>query len=207
MNGDPDLGKETPPSGELVGKQTTLAWIDIFFGVLIAPIKTFRLIRAQHDAGHFLIGGAILATILAFTADGFRLTPGYTPQQSVMWIPVSIVGGLTLWLSTAFTVGLIAMIFGAPIARVKSVIVSLGWASLPWLLMTPFSILAKSIGGFAHLFSMIPGLWMFALMLLAITESFSLKAWQTAALCFVVPLVFGLSQFMQLLLCLAASAG
>jgi hypothetical protein len=183
------------------------SWIDSFLGTVVAPVCTFRRIRSQNEAGTFAIAEPLLAVLLVFTVDAFRSTSVKDVADVLWWVPVSLIGGLSLWFSTAAVVALVAMFFKVSTAKIRTASITLGWALLPWLFMTPLSLLAHNLGAFSHVLYVLPGLWVLALQIIALNESFSLCSWQAAVLIFVVPFLLAIAQFLQFTMNLSAVIG
>jgi len=183
------------------------SWIDSFLGTLVAPACAFRRIRNQNEAGNFAIAEPLLAVLLIFAVDAFRST-SMKDVSDVLWlVPLSLICGLSLWLTSAAVVALVAMFLGVSIAKIRTASMTLGWALLPWLFMTPLSLLTHNFGAFSHVVLVVPGLWVLALQIIALNESFSLRSWQAAVLIFVVPTLLGIAQFLQFTLNLSAVLG
>jgi VanZ family protein len=182
-------------------------WIEIFYGVLVSPAKTFAYITSQSRAGISNLTGACIVVFLVFMADAIRETNINRVQSVLFNIPMSIFFGITFWLVLFSSIALIATCFNAPKQNIKASLVAIGWSFVPWLFMGPVSCFKGAMGPAHILLALIPYIWMVSLQLLAINESYQLKGWQTLSLVFVVPVLFSLVNFMFIMQILGATVG
>ncbi|MFX7029388.1 hypothetical protein ABTH93_20830, partial [Acinetobacter baumannii] len=79
----------------------------------------------------FAIAGPLLVVILIFSMEAIRSSSAGEASEIVWLLPVNVIGGLILWLTTAGVVALTALFFGADKAKIKSASVTLGWSLVP----------------------------------------------------------------------------
>jgi hypothetical protein len=187
------------PAVEASSAPVPTNWIEIFFGILVEPIKTMRFLADANGKEFSGFGGAVLAVILPCALDGLRMT---SPSQLVMaWVnvPVSIILGLLMWTTLAGLFSLTGWIFGAPTDRARRAFVLTGWAFTPWTFMAPLYCFRDMLGFWFALLAVIPFAWMFVLQMLAVREAFQLKSVQMLLLFFAVPALYVLLQSLQLI--------
>jgi hypothetical protein len=196
---------EHPLGSKQFESVSSLNWIDTFTGVMLHPQQTFEhLCRLNATQLTGLTGAAVLV-VLVFALEGLRLSSASQLKWAFLNVPLAVIGGVIIWLGLAGVLCLTAACFNTPQDRVRSALVTLGWSFLPLIFLSPL-VLYKSLFGPATVLLMaIPLLWTFILQLLAITESFKLKGWQTITLVFLVPALFSIFQTAQLIQFLVAT--
>lgn len=180
--------------------QSTGSFIDLLYGVLAAPRKTFRhLSRASSDnwpsigvAGGIVIAGAAL--------DGLRFGPGFGgPAALVGNVVLSIYMGIMLWLSMVAVPAVLAKFFSFKRSKVQAFAVTSGWSFLPWVFMAPLSLWDPVLGsGSVFLFAVTLFCWIVYLLWIAAQESFSTTGKQTLCLLLILPQLIFLVTFLWL---------
>lgn len=190
-----------------VSNQGRLGFIEIFFGTLVSPVKTFRQLSedCRTDTNH--LPAAVALVIFVFALDALRLTPPNEIGWALFNVPAEVSGGITLWLLTAALVSLLAICFGIDSNKCRACFVTLAWSFLPWIFTGPIACFWKVLGRTHVLFMTIPLLWILILQIIAIKESFQLKLWRVLLLVLLVPPLFSFLQMMQFLQSLAAVVG
>lgn len=175
-------------------------WIDLFTGVLIAPVRTFDYLAELNANSLTGLGAATIAVIVPFALEGLRLTPANNLAMAWLQVPLSICLGLFLWLVGASFYALLAAIFGSSKAGCRSAFVLTAWAFAPWIFMGPLTCYKQLLGPAFPLVAFIPLAWAFALQILAVKRSFQLSSAHTVALFFVIPFLYqtqSLLEFVQ----------
>lgn len=172
-------------------------WIDTMVGVLLNPGATFSAMVPRNQDKLEGFGPAALTVLLAFLLDGIRMADAQHLGSAWVTVPLSILAGFVMWLTISAVISIAASCFGAPPARIRASFVALGWSFLPWIFMAPLFCYQHFFGPSFVLFASLPGLWIFILQMTAIKEIFALKAWQTVALVFGVPILLGVFQSLQ----------
>lgn len=188
-----------------VNHSNGIGFIETFLGTLIAPLQTFKQLaeECQTELAHLPFAFGIV--ILVFALDALRLTPANQIGMAVLNVPLEVTGGLTLWLLSAAVVGLAALCFGVDSAKVRAAFVTLAWSLLPWIFMGPIACFWKILGQAHVLLMSIPLAWILFLQIIAVKQSFQMKAWQALVLVLVVPTLMSWYQLMQFLQTLAAT--
>lgn len=203
----PESAPPEPIRADVQAAKPTLGPLDIFLGTLVCPVQTFRQLAQDcfHEANH--LPAAFGIVILIFALDALRLTPPNKLYYAVLGVPSEVVGGLTLWLLSAAVISLTAMCFGAEMAKVRALFVTMAWSLLPWIFLGPIACFWKVLGSTHVLFMTIPICWVFFLQLVAIKQSLQLKIWQVLCLALIVPTLLSWYQMMQFLGLFAALVG
>lgn len=176
-----------------------LHWMELFVGTLLSPAETFEQVREGCRSGFNYVPETFALVAIIFALDGLRLS-----ADSLAWSPLtmagSITGGMTLWLLSFALIGLVALCFSAEMYKVRASLIALGWSLLPWLFMAPITCFHSLLGPAHVVLAVVPLTWIFLLQLVAINQSYKLKAWQTLCLAMVVPSLLStlqLTQFLQ----------
>lgn len=182
-----------------------LELMEIFTGTLLAPVATFRRLVTEvaENGGNIPMAAAVVVCV--FALDGLRLTSPNHLEGAAFHMALSAGYGTFLWSSTAGAVALAGACFKQPSISAKAAFVTLGWSMLPWLFTAPLFAMKEALGVFYALLMCIPLVWIFCLQLIAITQSYRMQAWQTAALVLLVPGLISTVQFLQFIQSLTAA--
>ena len=173
--------------------------METFVGVLLSPGLTFARLAAQDDSSACGLFGAALCVFLVFSLDGLRITSAQQLDWALVNVPAGIFVGVSLWLLLASTLALLGACFNQPKHRLGAIYVTIGWSFAPWILMAPVFCYRALFGHAFFLLSIIPFIWTIVAQIYAIKSSFQLRAWQTLALVFIVPIVFQVLSGLQTL--------
>ena len=190
---------EHPLGSKQFESVSPLSWIDTFIGVLLHPQLTFEYLCRLNATQLTGLTGAVVLIALVFGLEGLRLSSASHLKWAFLNVPLAIIGGLIIWLGLAGVLCLTAACFNMPQDRIRGALVTLGWSFLPLIFLSPLVLYRPLFGPATILLMAIPLLWTFILQLLAITESFKLKGWQTITLVFLVPALFSIFQTAQLM--------
>lgn len=180
-----------------------LAWIEIFLGTLLSPRQTFRAIDStEHAQSNF--AGAFVAVALVCFMEGLRHASARHPERAIFAVVVALVLGVITWLALSGAIGLAGQAFGQPRSKFGALVATMGWSLIPWIFMGPIACLHNVLGHATALLVLLPALWVFALQLTAITETYNLKLWQTLCLTIVIPALVWTAQITQLVKTLGA---
>ncbi|MBY0546388.1 MAG: hypothetical protein K2W95_03805 [Candidatus Obscuribacterales bacterium] len=174
-----------------------LELMEIFTGTLLAPVATFRRLVSEVEGkgGHLPTAAGVVVCV--FALDGLRLTSPTHLESAAFHMALSAGYGASLWASTAGALALAGACFKAPSTSAKAAFVTLGWSMLPWLFTAPLFAMKEALGALYALLMCIPLIWIFCLQLIAITQSYRMQAWQSAALVLLVPGLISTVQFLQ----------
>lgn len=178
---------------------------DNLLGTLVAPVSTFRRLALECRSEINQLPGALAILSLVYAADALRLTPANQLNWALINVPAEVTAGLVLWLLSAAVINLTALCFGADISKARASFVTLAWSFLPWIFLGPLACFWKVLGPAHGLLMSLPLLWILVLQILAVKESFQMKAWQAIILFLLIPPLFSILQFMQFLQGLTAT--
>ena len=195
------------PDFHAVAEPAKLSFMETFVGTLLAPVQTFNRLAqdCKHHTNHLPAAFAIV--VMVFALDALRLTPTGAWGWALFNVPTEVFGGIAIWLLAAGVISLTALCFSVESWKARAAFVTLAWSFLPWIFMGPISCFAKLLGGTHVLFMIIPFTWIFFLQIVAIKQSFEMRAWQALALLLLVPPLLSSFQLMQFLQALSATVG
>jgi hypothetical protein len=181
-----------PPSEDhsSLSSEDSIAWVNIFYGILIAPATTFRVLSNpdMYKTNSSAVLGAVLTFCLCSLVDGFAQGALNNGQPLGLLVAVTFVSDFLLWL-------LLAVLLSAWARWMKieagfwSAFVVTGWAFVPMVFKAPVVCYNALGDGWAIFLVSIPLIWFFILELLAFDAILKLGKAKTLAIIFVAPAV------------------
>jgi len=181
-----------------------MSFLDLLYGTLFHPIKTFRQLSAPNNAPQGILVSAIccvaLISIVNIVVDQI-LSKGSAMSLSYL-IPIEIVVGLLKWLWMAGVLALIAYVFSGK-AHYETFLKLSALALLPGLLLCPVVLISQSFqyGAWSTFGAIFLGLvffllriWSSLLFVLALIETYSMSVGR-AFLCLLIPIMLLISVF------------
>lgn len=182
------------------------SWVERLVGTLLSPRETFDRIHAENTEWLTGFGGAALLVFFVFLLDGLR-SASFKDASGVCWSVVfSLFFGYALWLTLALLIWILGSCFGRNKRNVRGATVCLGWTFAPWILMGPLFCYSHATGSFSLVLSLIPGIWIFVLQVIALAVNFELRWTKAIVLAIVAPMVYGFLQLVQFLQALYISS-
>jgi hypothetical protein len=122
-------------------------YLDLLYGTLFQPVRTFQRIEGQPDAETRYLFYALISVVLISTIAPVvhMANVGGDPGDLVMAMPFSAVLGVLVWGFMAMVVSFLSYAFTGQ-TRIRTVLILSGLATLPWLLMGPVSLLKIGLG-------------------------------------------------------------
>jgi hypothetical protein len=161
-----------------------------FAGVLVNPEETLAKLALP---GSRNLAGALLIVLLVSICSGSLLAP--SSKYLSIFISLSLIGGISAWISVAGTVALISYCFAGGESKFISCLTTVGFATAPWLLFGPLACYEKLLGPLSIIFSLLISLWVFCLVWLAIQKTYKLSKSAMVVLFFAIPVLMGWAQF------------
>jgi len=163
-----------------------ISFLEAFYGVLFLPRKTFETLFAE-DTFTVIVYGA-LATLLSSLG---KLEPGDVGILSILGIEII---GLLSWLFVGILIFFFSTVFKTPNNNLARLLGFTGLASLPFLLMTPITLISNFVPNIHTIFEIIISVWSFVLFWLSLAKSFQLEAWRVLLMA-IIPFLLGLFLF------------
>lgn len=154
-------------------------FLDLFYGTLFQPLKTFRGLASVELPGNKPLFYALLSVLLVSgLAPIVQMAHvGGKPADLVLSIPLSAVGGFIIWVWIAGMMALSAYtLIGR--SRLRMFLVLSGLSMLPALLLGPISLLNIGVAGLllCAIPAMLVWLWTSLLFTLAIMSTYDITA-------------------------------
>jgi len=178
-----------------------MSFLDLVYGTLFHPIKTFRQLSAPNGHQGVLISAIICValTCIVDTVVEQILSKGPVTPLSYL-IPLKIIVGMIKWLWMAGMLAVAAHVFSGR-ALYEPFLQLSGLAFLPELLLSPVVLIVQSLqyGSWATFATIFLGLvafllwiWSSLLFVLALVETYSMSVGR-AFLCLLLPLMLLIS--------------
>ncbi|HEY9731439.1 MAG TPA: YIP1 family protein [Drouetiella sp.] len=166
-------------------------WADIFYGLLVAPIRTIEILTDDEALGatYKTVLGAAVIVLLANGISGCvdAGTSGVRPT-----LPVLISAefqGIVMWIALSALVHIICGWVSKRDVSFTTSLVGVGWAFMPLVFAAPLSCF-RFLGIFYNLLAAIPILWMVYLQWLVFNHSLSIASVKMFALLVLGPPLF-----------------
>jgi hypothetical protein len=172
-------------------------WIDKFVGILLHPRQTLQSLSAP-ETNLDELPGAMALLVLVFAMDGARSIYPSFAAGAIFSLFVGICSGIVYWLALTGVLAILGASFGAGANRIKSLFAATAWAFTPWIFMSPIFCLRFELGPIALLFAGLIWAWVLVLQMIAVSSVFQMKAWQTAILFLLTPLLLGVFYLVQM---------
>jgi Yip1 domain len=181
-------------------KQYRSHWLDIFFGLLISPIKTFNAISnpdlySPHMAA---LLGSMLVVIICALADSCMSVNHFSSDE---WIPdvISLIlFDLFFWLVLAVFARLLAAALKVT-TSMRSCLIVMGWAFVPLILKAPAACFSN-VTMLGDILSLVVSFWFLVLIAFAFDSLFKLGKLKTLAFVFFLPPCLFVSYFVTMAL-------
>lgn len=160
--GDPDsslLIHEEDFEGQVLAGTDLVAWSDLFYGILVAPRQTLSYLAGPlfKADGRSVLFAIALVSLVAIASS----CEGGTSNVPVMILKVvsNVIATFIGWLLLSVILTGIAQYFPAANKRFLTILVTTGWAFLPYLFLSPITCF-KALPGFAYaILSSLPSIW------------------------------------------------
>ncbi len=155
--------------------------LNLFYGVLFYPVRTFRLIAAEPHPGNRLLFLALVTVLLISTLAPIVAISGAGGKigSLALAMPFSAFSGLLVWGFVGLVIGLLSYAFTGK-TRLLTFLTLSGLATLPWIFVGPISLLKIGVGGvglaFSALFGLLIWLWSVILFALALVATYNMSA-------------------------------
>jgi len=167
--------------------KTTVRFVDLLVGVLVAPRATFKALTSEQAKSTTGMAAAIVVSAAAL--DGLRFGAQSGSGISLFAnVILSVYMGLVLWLLMVSIPAILARFFGLPRESVLAFAATSGCSFLPWVFMPALSLWESTLGATAVLlFAATLLAWMAYLLWVSVSESFSVSGKQTLCLLLILP--------------------
>ena len=162
-------------------------WLDIFFGLLVSPIKTFKIISnpdlylPQLSA----LLSSMLVVLIAGLADGCPTISSFGLDKLIPDVIASILSDLFFWLALAVLARILAAAMRVNISM-RSCLIVTGWAFVPLVLKAPATCFS-TVTILGDIFSLVVSLWFLVLVLFAFDSLLKLGKLKTLAFVLFLP--------------------
>ena len=163
-----------------------ISFLETFYGVLFSPGKTFEDLYNE-DAFTVIVYG-ILAV---FMSNFGKVDPGSVNILNIFG--VEIIGFLS-WFFVGLFIIFFSTVFKTPNNNLLRLLGFTGLSSLPFLLLTPVSLISNFYPQIYPFFEVIVNIWSFILFWIALAKSFQLEAWRVFLMA-IIPFLLGLFLF------------
>ncbi|CAN5577391.1 hypothetical protein BH10CYA1_BH10CYA1_22200 [soil metagenome] len=166
-------------------------WADIFYGLLVAPIRTIEILTDDEALGasYKTVVGAGVMVLLANGISGCvdAATSGSRPSVAIL-ISVEF-QAIVMWLALSAIVHIVCGWASKREVSLRTALVSVGWAFMPLIFAGPMSCF-RSLGIVYNLLAAIPLLWMCYLQWLVFNHSLAIGSVRMFALLVLGPPLF-----------------
>jgi hypothetical protein len=166
-------------------------WADIFYGLLVAPIRTIEVLTGDEALGasYKTVCGAGVMVLLANAISGC-VDAGVSGNRPTMAILLSVeFQGLVMWLALSALLHIVCGWASARHVSLRTALVSVGWAFMPLIFTGPMSCF-RSLGFAYNFLAAIPILWMCYLQWLVFSHSLAIDSVRMFALLILGPPLF-----------------
>jgi hypothetical protein len=162
-------------------------WLDIFFGLVVSPIKTFNFISnpVLYSPGLDALLGAMLIVIVAAAADSCVSINSFVTEELISEVTSSIVSDLFCWIVLATFARLLAAAMKVN-TSIRSCLIVTGWSFVPLLLKAPAACFSN-VTILGDILSMAVSFWFLALLLFAFDSLLKLGKLKTLAFVLLLP--------------------
>ncbi len=168
-------------------RSQSIVWLDIFYGMLISPIATLRIIGNPSAYMPHLAAllGTALIVIIAVGAESAVGADSLSIGALGLAAIGSIFSGLFFWLILTTFVRLLAALMGKEVS-IRSCFIVTGWAFLPLLFKAPAACFSN-VTIFGDVLSLIISGWFLILELFAFDSVLGLGRFKTLAFVLFLP--------------------
>jgi hypothetical protein len=174
-------------------------WADIFYGLLVAPIRTIEILTDDEALGatYKTVLGAAVMVLLANGISGCvdAATSGVRPDFAILF-SVEF-QAIVMWLALSALVHIICGWVSKREVAFSTSLVGVGWAFMPLVFAAPMSCF-RTLGIVYNLLAAIPILWMCYLQWLVFNHSLAIGSVKMFALLVLGPPLFIITYFFWL---------
>lgn len=184
----PDDEKLSESSLDSLPKQLqSIAWLDIFYGILISPMETLKVIGdpSLYPPQLSALLGSLLIVVIAVGAESAVGANSSSIGALAISTFVFILTGLFLWLILAIFLRMLAALMAKEVS-LRSCFIVTGWAYLPLLFKAPAACFSN-VTIFGDIFSLIFSFWFLLLELFAFDTVLRLGRFKTLAFVLFLP--------------------
>jgi len=163
-----------------------LSFLEAFHGVLFSPKKVFDDLYNE-DTFTVIVYG-ILAVFLSNLG---KLEPGSVSLLNI--IGTEIIGFLS-WLFVGIIIVFFGMVFKTPNNNLMRLLGFTGLSSIPFLLMSPVSLICNLNPYIYDIVQIFVSVWAFILFWISLAKSFQLEAWRVFLMA-IIPFLLGIFLF------------
>ena len=167
-----------------------ISFLEAFHGILFAPKKVFDDLY-EEDSFTILVYG----TLGVFLSSLGKLESGSYGFLNIVGIEVI---GFISWFFVGLLLAFFGTIFKTPNNNLARLLGFTGLSSIPFLLMTPISLISNFLPIMYPIFSGVISIWSFILFWISLSKSFQLEAWRVLLMA-IIPFVLGAFLFTFLL--------
>jgi len=174
-------------------------WLDIFFGILVNPIKTFAVISNPDLYSPQLTAllSSMLVVIIAALADSCIAINSFVSAELILDVVSSLFSNLFFWLVLTIFARLLAAAMKVRISTRSCLIVS-GWAFVPLMFKAPAACFSN-VTILGDCLSLIISFWFLALVLFAFDSLLKLGKLKTLAFMLFLPPCLFFSYFIAMI--------
>jgi len=192
----PELELKKAP-GDSVGIQQ---WADVFYGVLVAPAQTMRILSddSQYKSNDIAVLFALATVLTSSWIASFGASGGDGGVTAQLAVIVCTFLGVLFWVGISTLLFLLSRLCRSPKHNIGSAFIVTGWAFVPVYFINP----AKCLSSIPFLgAAIVVGLlvWMFVLQWLAFASMLNFNNKRTFALTIGLPVVYKLTLLIGLL--------
>jgi hypothetical protein len=200
------INKSMPAEETMPGNQENAApsedphsWLDIFYGMLVSPIKTFAIIS---DPGLYspqlaALLGSMLTVIISALADNCVAINSSSPDGLILDAISFTLADLFFWLILAIFARLLAAVIKVTVSMRTCLIVT-GWAFVPLVFKAPAACFSN-VTILGDILSLIVSIWFLVLVLFAFDSLLKLGRLKTLAFILFLPPCLFFSYFVAMI--------
>lgn len=173
-------------------------FLTVIYQAFCEPKALYNSVVSEwpRSQNHFFY--ALAAVVLVSIVKSLSITADYHLNfWSLFWVLLSAVIGLCVWLLVSLTFACMAFSLRSK-ARLLTLLILTGYASLPWVLVLPLQMLFGHIpfvGGLFYIIGVTLLLgWIFTLFIMALQVTYQIKPFQAIVMSFTPALLFILMQ-------------
>ena len=176
-----------------------IAWIDIFHGMLISPIRTLNVLNSPNTymPGFSALLGSGLMVILCALAKGFVGAYDSSPAQVAWNVSGSFLASIIFWLALALFVRLIAAFMRIETST-RCCFIATGWAFVP-LIFKSIAACFTNATIFGDVLSGCLSLWFLVLQLFAFDSLLKLGRFKTLGIILILPPLLYFTYFISMI--------
>jgi hypothetical protein len=162
-------------------------WLDVFFGILVNPIKTFNFVSSPelYSTSLSALPGSMLAVITAAIADSCISLSSSAAEELISDFLLSVLVDLFAWFVLATFARLLAAVSNIK-SSMRSCLIVTGWSFVPLIFKAPAACLSN-VSIFGDVLSVVVSLWFIVLVLLSFDSLLKFGKLKTLAFVVVLP--------------------